>query len=433
MTLEELKRLELIQRAESRMMTVHQASLELSLSLRQLRRLIKSYRLKGAAGLVHGNRGKSSPHRLSPELELRITELIRNNYRDYNTLHLCQVLKETHGIDISYASLYRLRQRTYLSGPRTRRAPRHRSRREPEQMAGAMLQADGSTHAWLEERGPHLTLVAYIDDATNEVVAATFREHEDAAGYMLGLREICLARGLPLAIYADRHTIFQSPAKATIDQVLAGQKPMSQLGRALDQLSIRLIAAHSPQAKGRVERLFQTLQDRLVKFLRTHQVTTLREANRLLSEYLTRHNAHFCHPAYAGGSAYRAWPAGLDPDDVLCFQYERQVASDNTITFDGHKLQIPPGPNRRSYSHARVRVQLHLQGHLTVHYQAEQIASFMPRDDGPVRVDHFVSAIEYQTPVEFRQEMPAPSKPRSVTKPAANHPWRRIPINLPKE
>ena len=433
MSFKESKRVVVIQQVEDEKKTVLQASQELQLSIRQIRRLIKAYRLKGVAGLTHGNRGKVSSHHLDSKLEKRIIELIKKQFRDYNTLHLCQELKEQFGIRISYASLYRIRQQAHLASPRTRRAPRHRLRRVPELMAGDMLQADGSDHTWLEDRGPRLTLIAFIDDATCEIVAATFREEEDTAGYMLALRDICLTHGLPLAVYADRHTIFQSPAKATIEQTLAGQNPMSQFERTLSTLGIRLIAAHSPQAKGRVERLFQTLQDRLVKFLRSKQVCTCEQANRLLPQYLKQHNDRFSHPARGAGSSYRAWPVSLDPEAVFCFLYQRTVANDNTITFDGHALQIPPGPHRRSYAHARVDVCLHLDGHLSVHYKGAQIASFQPADDRPVRANAFTPK-----PMPVIAEKPIPELPklataRPVTRPADNHPWRRMPLTVPKD
>lgn len=433
MTIEELKRAEMIQQVEDGKKTVQQASRELQLSVRQIRRLIKTYRMKGAAGLAHGNRGKASPHRLDPRLEQRIIKLVKEQFQDYNTLHLCQELKEQFDISISYASLYRIRQQAHLASPRTRRAPRHRQRRLPEAMAGDMLQADGSDHAWLEDRGPRLTLIAYIDDATNELVGATFREEEDTSGYLLALRDICHTHGLPLAVYADRHTIFQSPAKATIEQTLAGRTPMSQFERALSELGIRLIAAHSPQAKGRVERLFQTLQDRLVKYLRSKQACTCEQANRLLPLYLKQHNARFSHPARGAGSSYRAWPVSLDPEAVFCFQYQRTVANDNTVTFGGHALQIPPAPARRSYAHARVDVRLHLDGHLSIHYKGAQIAAFQPADDRPVRANTFTpKPIPILTETKA-PELPKPAIARPVTSPAANHPWRRMPINVPKE
>lgn len=435
MTLTESKRAVVLQQVEDETKTVLQAAQELQLSVRQIRRLIKTYRLKGAEGLAHGNRGKVSPHRLDPELEKRIVELIKKHFKDYNTLHLCQELQEQFAIRISYASLYRIRQEAHLASPRTRRVPRHRLRRLPEPMAGDMLQADGSDHAWLEDRGPRLTLIAYIDDATNEIVAATFREEEDTTGYLLSLRDICHTHGLPLAVYADRHTIFQSPAKATIEQTLAGRTPMSQFERILSELGIRLIAAHSPQAKGRVERLFQTLQDRLVKYLRNKQACTCEQANRLLPLYLKQHNARFSHSPRGAGSSYRAWPVSLDPEAIFCFQYQRKVANDNTVTFDGHALQILPGRERRSYAHAHVDVHLHLDGHLSIHYKGAQIASFLPADDKPVRANKFtpapmsVPAITDPKP----PELPKPTFTRPVTRPAANHPWRRMPLNVPKE
>ena len=435
MTFKESRRAVVLQQVEDERKTVLQAAQELQLSIRQIRRLIKIYRLKGAAGLAHGNRGKVSPHRLDPELEKRIIALIKKQFQDYNTLHLCQELQEQFDIRISYASLYRIRQEAHLASPRTRRAPRHRLRRAPEPMAGDMLQADGSDHTWLEDRGPRLTLIAYIDDATNEVVAATFREEEDTAGYLLALRDVCQTRGIPLAVYADRHTIFQSPAKPTVEQVLAGQKPMSQFERALSEIGVRLIAAHSPQAKGRVERLFQTLQDRLVKFLRAKQACTCAQANRLLPQYLKQHNARFSHPARGDGSSYRAWPISLDPEAVFCLQYQRTVANDNTITFNNYALQIPPGPHRRSFAHAHVDVCLHLDGHLSVHYKGAQIATFLPADDKPVRANVFAPkpiAAPVSTEMPF-PECSMPTTARPVNRPAPNHPWRHMPLNVPKD
>jgi hypothetical protein len=294
-------------------------------------------------------------------------------------------------------------------------------------MAGMMLQADGSDHDWLEGRGPRLTLIAYIDDATNQVPGAVFREQEDAAGYMLALRDICQKQGLPLSVYADRHTIFRSPKQATLEQQLAGQEPKSQFGRCLEELHIQYIPAYSPQAKGRVERLFETFQDRLVKELREAGAASPEDANRVLDDFLPRFNARFHQQAAQPGSAYRPWPTDLRPSDVLCFKYTRTVASDNTISFDGHSLPIPPGPDRRSYARARVEVRLHLEGHLSVHYQGQQLATFQPAQPGPVRADHFTSAPQPQPAASPPRQQPIPPTPRSPApyKPPPDHPWRR--------
>ncbi|NIP85577.1 MAG: ISNCY family transposase, partial [Planctomycetales bacterium] len=234
-------------------------------SLRQVRRLIRRQREGGDAALAHGNRGRASPRRLDPAAGARIVELAKGEYRDYNDCHFQEELAELpEPIHISRSSLRSLRRAEGVPSPRKRRAPQHRSRRERRPQEGMLLQTDGSRHDWLEGRGPWLSLLAFIDDACGEVPWATFREEEDAAGYFLGLQAIGLGRGTPGAIYADQHTIFQSPTQATLEQFLADQQPRSQFARLLDELGIELIAAGSPQAKGRIERLFETLQDRLV-------------------------------------------------------------------------------------------------------------------------------------------------------------------------
>ena len=222
-----------------------------------------------------------------------MVELVTEKYPDYNNQHVQEILAERHEIGLSVSTIRRIRLAAGIGSPRQRRAPRHRRKRERYPMEGMLLQCDGSSHDWLDGRGPQLTLVAYIDDATNEVPGAVFREQEDAAGYMLALAQVAAVKGLPVAIYADRHTIFQAPKKATLEQELAGKMPVSQFERALQQLGVRLIPAYSPQAKGRVERLFGTLQDRLVKALREANACTLEEANAVLAVFLVDYNQKF--------------------------------------------------------------------------------------------------------------------------------------------
>jgi len=428
LNIKEQKRLKVLNEVEAGRMTVGQAAEMLGLSVRQVWRLRKAYREKGAVGLAHGNRGKVSARRTAEAIRLRIVALAREEYGDYNDQQLTEKLAEKHGIVASRSTVRTIRRAAGLGSPRPHRAPQHRQRRERRPMIGMMLQADGSDHDWLEGRGPRLTLISYIDDATSEVVGGLFREEEDAAGYMLVLRSIGQQRGLPLSLYADRHTIFRSPKQASIEQQLAGQEPKSQFGRALDELGIQYIPAHSPQAKGRIERLFETFQDRLVKELREAGASNAQEANRVLSDYLPRFNRQFSKQAAQPGSAFRPWPADLRPDDVLCFKYSRQVANDNTISFDGHTLQIPPGPQRRSYARARVEVRHHLDGQLTLHHHGQTIAAFQPADGEPLRVRRFTPAPQPQ-PTPSAPAQPAaqlaPPPPRPPHKPAPDHPWRR--------
>jgi len=432
LNMKEQKRLRVLNEVEAGRLTGKQAAELLGLSVRQVRRLIASYREKGAAGLAHGNRGRISKRRIPEAVRERILELARTTYLDYNDRHFTEELAERHGIVVSRSTVRRLRRGAGLGSPRKRRTPRHRGRRPRYPRSGMLTQVDGSPHDWLEGRGKRLTLIASIDDATNEVPAAVFREQEDSAGYFMVMRDISKTHGLPMAVYADRHTIFQSPKKATIEQQLAGEEPRSQFGRLVDELGVELIPAYSPQAKGRVERLFGTLQDRLVKALREARAGSLEEANQVLKEYLPRYNERFSRAAAEPGSAYEAWPNDRQLEEFFCFKYQRTVANDNTISFNGHKLQIPPGPNRISYARARVDVHHYLDGRLAVYYQGQRLVVFEPAERGAPRVGKFTPAAQPEpsppASVELETEKPLKAA-RPRPKPAANHPWRRTPIS----
>lgn len=426
LTMNEIKRLHHLQKVVDQQMTASQAAELLGLSLRQVRRLVAQYRQQGAPSIAHGNRGRSPSNQIKDDVRSKILELAENQYRDYNDCHFTEELAEKHGLQVSRSSVRRIRRQANLKSPRKRRAPRHRSRRERKAQAGMLLQADGSRHSWLEGRGPWLSLIAYIDDATNEVSGAVFREEEDAAGYFLGLRQICLQNGIPGAIYADQHTIFQSPIKATLEQELAGEQPRSQFGRLLAELGIELIAARSPQAKGRIERLWGTFQDRLVKALREAGASNLEEANQVLVSFIPRYNQRFRVTPAQEGTAYVPWPKEYRAKDYFCFKHSRTVTNDNTIPFDGHRLQIPPGPKPRSYAKAKVEVQQHLDGRLEIHYQGKRLVSFQPADELPVRVNRFTPLPAEVTPKKLVKPKPAAKpKERQPFKPAADHPWRK--------
>lgn len=424
--MKEIKRLHLLQQIVDKQMTAPQAAELLGLSLRQVRRLVVKYRHQGAPGIAHGNRGRTPSNQIKEDIRSKILALAENQYRDYNDCHFTEELAEKYGLQVSRSTVRRLRRQANLKSPRKRRAPGHRSRRQRKEQAGMLLQADGSRHDWLEGRGPWLSLIAYIDDATNEVGGAIFREEEDAAGYFLGLQQICLETGIPGAIYADQHTIFQSPTRVTVEQVLAGEPPRSQFGRLLDELGIELIAARSPQAKGRIERLWGTFQDRLVKALREAGASNLEEANQVLVSFLPKYNQRFRVKPTQAGTAYVPWPKEYRAKDYFCFKHTRTVTNDNTIPFDGHRLQIPPGPKRRSYAKAKVEVQQHLDGQLEIRYQGESLVTFQPAEQQPVRVMKFSPLPADETPKKQVQRKSAPKpKERTPVKPAADHPWRK--------
>jgi transposase len=427
LTIKEQKRIRLLNDVEAGRLTVVRAAALLDLSERHVHRLLARYRREGAAALAHGNRGRLSPRRIPEAVRGQVVELLNADYHDYNDCHLTDILAEEHHLPLSRSSVRRIRREAGLPSPRKRRAPRHRSRRERRPRPGMLLQLDGSDHDWLEGRGPGLTLIAAIDDATGEIPFALFRPEEDAAGYFLLLRQIVQRHGLPLALYADRHTIFQSPKQATLEQELAGERPRSQFGRLADELGIQLIPAYSPQAKGRIERLFGTLQDRLLKALRRAGASSLEEANRVLRQFLPGYNRRFRKQPAQPEPAYLPWPDGLDPGSVFCFKDRRRVNNDNTIAFDGHQLQIPPDRQRASYAGCRVETRQHMDGRLSVWYQGRRLSTYASAQPGPPRVGQFTPApLPTSKPSTALPHKPQPRKEisRRPWKPPADHPWR---------
>ncbi len=417
MTPREMTREAVLRAVESGDMSTADAAQALELSERQVRRIRKRYREEGARGLIHRNRGRRSARRLGDEEVKRIVELVRERYRDYNDVHLSEVLAERHGIRVSRSTVRRIRMAHGLRSPRRRRAPRRYTRRERKTRRGELVQIDGSTHDWLEGRGPYLTLLAFVDDASGELLDARFREQEDAAGYVEGLRAIAAEHGLPVRLYSDRRNVFQDP-----------KSKRSQFKDILQSCGVALSQASTPQAKGRVERVFGTLQDRLVKALREADATTLQEANAVLETYLPAYNARFARPPADPHSAFRPWPERLNPEEVFVFRHERKVLRDNTIAFDGHRLPIPPQPHRRVFAHADVEVRQHLDGSLSIHHDGHQLARYAPAHPGPVRLNHFTPAdLPTPAPPPPPPDPPDPPPPRSPYVPPPDHPWRRYP------
>jgi transposase len=428
LTGKEKKRLYVLNEVEAGRLTNLQAANMLGISERQVYRLKARYRVEGAQALAHGNRGRASPRRIPTAVREQVVELVRETYRAFNDHHLTELLSEKHALRLSRSTVRRIRQEAGLSGPRKRRAPKHRSRRERYTRRGMLLQVDGSDHDWLDGRGQSLTLLAAIDDATGEIPYALFRDEEDAAGYFQLLRKIMEGPGLPLALYADRHTIFRSPKKATIEQELAGEAPRSQFQRLLDELGVELIPSYSPQARGCVEHLFGTLQDRLVKELGLENVCSLDEANRFLTDFLPRFNAGFAEPPAEPESAYLPLPDDLDLEAIFCFRHRRKVRNDNMISFSGQILQIPADRHRGTYARCQVEVRQHMDGRLSIVYQSRELVTLDPEAKGPTRVGKFTPAVKAtrQDPAPgFLNASEEKSKTKQPLKPPADHPWRK--------
>jgi len=392
------------------------AAASLGCSERHLWRLLARYRAAGPAGLVHGNRARASERRVPDDLRERLLALATGRYAGANDTHLAELLAEREGIALSRSSVRRILRAEGIPSPRRHRAPRHRSRRERMAAEGLLLQLDGSRHPWLGPERPKLTLLGAIDDATGCVPAAVFRAEEDAAGYLELLRAVALGPGLPAAVYRDRHSSFEPTLprrRGTDDEARA----LSQVGRALTELGVVSIAAGSPQAKGRVERLWGTLQDRLLLELGLAGAVDIAGANEILRTFLPDFNRRFGVPAADPDPAWRPWPDGLDPDRVFSLKYRLKVARDDTLRVAGRTIQLPAAPRHFAYAGKMVEVHLRLDRSIVVFDgERELVTAPAPLDARELR------ALRGSRPAPAH----VPARAGVPWSPPVDHPWKRM-------
>jgi transposase len=373
MSRKEARRPGLVQLAVSGKITSAEGARPLKLSPRQFRRLKARYRAEGVRGLVHRLRGRPSPRALEVEIRDRIVDLIQTTYRDFNDCHCTEKLREVEGLEVGRDTVRRLRRALGLPPKRRRRPPQHRTRRPRHSAMGGLVLVDGSPFDWLGTGTP-LLLLGAIDDATSTVLALHLRPAEDLHGYLTLLQRLAERHGLPVTLYGDRLGVFvRNDAHWSLEEELQGAQHPTQFGQVLRDLGIGYIAAHSPQAKGRVERLWATLQDRLVAELHLRGITTVAAAEAYLPTYLADHNRRFAQPPAAAGAAWRRPPRDLA--DRLSCRYTRGVSRDNTVRLGARLVQIPRGPHRRSYAGCRVELRECLDGRLLVDYQGTRLAT----------------------------------------------------------
>ena len=352
---------------------IAQAAELLGVSQRHARRLLAAYREQGAAALAHGNRGRRPHNAIPPAQAAAVVELATQRYEGANHTHFTELLSEREGIDLSRPTVRRILTKAGIGSPRSRRSPQHRFRRQRMPQAGMLVQLDGSHHAWLEDRGPKFALLLAVDDATGTAVNAVFRTGEDTRGYFMLLDGLIQRWGIPLALYSDRHAVFKHNAR---QPETAGEA--TQFTRGLQELGIRQIFARSPQAKGRVERMAETFQDRLVTELRLADARTIGQATAVLRDFLPRFNARFAVQPEHPDAAYRPVAADLCLSETLCFKHTRKVGRDNTVKYHWRVLQLLPDRERPSYAGLRVEVLERPDSELIVQYQGHTVATQEP-------------------------------------------------------
>ncbi len=406
MSLRDLRRLKVVHKALDRQITQKLAASMLGLSERQLRRVVRSVREFGDGGIIHRGRGRPSNRRLPERFKARVLKLCRKNYRDFGPTLASEKLFELDGIGVSRETL---RQWLMVAGLWEKRRKRrgHRQWRLRKECFGAMIQMDGSHHAWLEDRGPELVLMGYIDDATNNVYGR-FYDYEGTMPAMDSFKGYVRKYGLPLSLYLDRYTTYKSNRKLTVEEELEGlSQPMSQFERALDELGVKVIHAHSPQAKGRIERLFGVFQDRLVKEMRLRGIKTREEANAFFREYLPTFNRTFRMTPVNKADVHVQPERYFNLDRYLCIKTKRTVRNDNTVAHNRKLYQI-----EEKIMSKKVIVEERLNGSLHISNKGVSL-----------KYREITERPKKETPSKTSR------KPRKAKMPAKEHPWRRS-LNL---
>jgi transposase len=437
MGVKEAVRLAAVREAQLERLTIREGMRRTGLSRSQFLRYKKRYRTQGPAGLLHAGRGRPSARRLSDEVRQRVLDLLEDTV-SLNDCHIQDLLR-TQGVVLSADSVRRIRRARALP-PKQRRRPRqYRQRRERKAQAGAMALIDGSPFRWLGNDQAECTLIGAMDDATGQIVALTFRDEEDLHGFTVVVRDMVKRYGVPWTIYGDRATILvRNDRYWSIDEQLAGRQRPSHFGLMLEALGVRYIAALSPQAKGRIERLWRTLQDRLPAELALHGCRTRESAERFLSGFVERYNQRFARPPRDTQAVWRKAPRDLDR--LLGCRYPRVVRLDNTVTLAGETLQVPPGPHHRSYAQCRVEVRELLDGRRLVFHQHQLLVEYpapsgdfrlAPRTSAHPRFDGPQPQAVPRTPKPQRLAVGSPAYLASI-KPKADHPFRRNYKTIPK-
>ena len=394
-------------------LTWPQAAQQLGLCRREIGYLCARVRAEGHRGILHRLRGRPSNHRLAPGRLEQALHLVQTRYPDFGPTFANEKLQTLHQLHLS---TFALRQGLIQAGlwrPRRQRVL-HRTWRPRRTCVGELIQLDGSTHAWFEDRGPACVLLLYIDDATSRLLYAEFVLSEDTEHLLRCTQAYLEAHGRPVAFYVDKDSIYKINRQATIEEQLRDPQPLTQFTRAMVELDIRVIPAHSPQAKGRVERSFGTHQDRLVKELRLAQISTRPEANCFLQDvYLPAHNAQFAVAPAHPTDAHRPLLPQHRLAEILSWRSDRTLLNDFTLRYDSQWFQLLREQPIRVRPGARLTVERRLDGSLHVRYKAR-----------------YLSVVPIRKPTRQAQPRPVEGarldrRSPLVLRPAPTHPWRR--------
>jgi hypothetical protein len=397
----ELKRLHIIRKVLEKGIRQVEAAEVLGLSSRQIRRIVKRVKLEGDKGVIHKSRGQPSKRRIPDVTRDKIIGVYRSQYSDFGPTLASEKLDERDHLEVSDETL-RLWLLESGDWKKRRKTRGHRRWRERKGHRGEMVQMDGSHHDWFEGRCPWCVLMSYIDDATGKVFGR-FYDYEGTIPAMDSFKRYSRKYGLPSSVYLDRHTTYKSPGKITAEDILNDEVPLSEFERALKELGVKVIHATSPQAKGRVERLFKTLQDRLVKEMRLRKLGTIQEGNDFLKAYLPVYNRRFSVLPREREDLHRSVPKGFNLDAVLCIKTERTLRNDFTVAHHNKLYQVEDRTRA-----SKVMVHDYINGSLKMTYR-----------DQPLRFKQITTR-----PVKKQENSPRRERTKRRYIPTPDHPWR---------
>ena len=409
MSAKELSRLEVMQRLSRKQMSQKEAGTILSLSVRQIKRLLKAYRHKGAAGLVSKHRGRKGNNRLSEEVKKRALNLLKTKYRGFGPTLAHEKLVEKEKLKLSDESVRQLMIAEDLWKARKAKKETVHQLRERRACFGELVQIDGSPHDWFEGRADPCVLLVFIDDATGKLGQLLFVDSESFVSYAQAAEGYLRQWGKPVAFYSDKHGIF----RVNLPSVGTGMA-LTQFGRAMQELDIEIICANTPQAKGRVERVIQTLQDRLPKEMRLRQIASRQAGNAYLPEFIVDFNQRFAEPPRSEVDLHRPLSAKEDLSRILTWQETRTLSKNLTLQFQKTVYQIQTKRPTYALRNALVTVCVNAQDQITILYNGKSL---------PYTIYH--QQAQQAEVVSTKQIDLALQKPHLPTKPAPDHPWRQ--------
>lgn len=423
MSMKEANRIAILEKVVKREMKQNRAAKLLGLSVRQVRRLTKRYRNEGATGIIHQLRGIPSNHRVDEQTLDEAIKTVKERYHDFGPTFAHEKLVELHGVTFSRETLRLTMIREAIWHPKRKRTIILHPLRDRRPYEGELVQVDGSEHDWFERRRLPCTLLVYIDDATGKLLWLEFVESESMMAYFGATKRYLLIHGKPVALYVDKHGVFHVNTRRAATASVDDDNGETQFQRAMRQLSIELIYANSCEAKGRVEKANQTLQDRLAKEMRLRGVSTIEEANRYLPEFMEAFNKKFSVVSKQPGNVHRPLLPSDDLDDILCQHHTRVLSKQLTVSYQNKRYQIQTGRPLYAMRHAPVTIKEDLNGRVTIAYKGKNLSYTVVEERPHTTIADSKSLNQAMDRLSKSLGIPITVVQSRI--PAADHPWRQ--------